>query len=118
MKGSNLMSINQMYHSEISKLYYKLGNGTNPDCFRQLFVNQIRAAIEVCYSIRTRSSSNHFQPFGWIRLTQQAFNFQDRNIWNSIHNDEYCAVENALFTKNIKGYVIDNKDFIWGVKRG
>ena len=112
MKDSNLLSINQMYHSEISKLYHKLENGTIPDCFTQLFENQIRAS-----NIRTRSSSTHFQPFRRIRLTQQAFNFQGPKIWNSIPsmfkmNDENCPVENALFSKNIKEYVINNIDFI------
>ena len=112
MKDSNLLSINQIYHSEISKLYHKLENGTIPNCFTELFENQTRES-----TIRTRSRSTHFQPYRRIRLTQQAFNFQGPKIWNSIPStikidDENCPLENSLFAKNIKEYVINNIDFI------
>ena len=77
MKDANLLSNNQIYHSEIAKLYHKLENGTIPECFSQLFENQTRAS-----TIRTRSSPTFFQPFRRIRLTQQAFNYQGPKIWN------------------------------------
>ena len=112
MKDNNLLSLNQIYHIEIAKLYHKLENGTIPECFKQLFENQNRAT-----GVNTRSHSNYFQPFCRINLTQQAFNVQGPKIWNAIPIDIKMdsngqCLEEVIFKKNIKEYAINHIDYI------
>ena len=125
MIDNELLSVNQIFNVEISKLMQRVALDFIPSPFTDIFQNQERLS-----HITTRSSSNYYQPFMTTKKCQQSINYTGPFIWGSIPSDVKVPLtetdfdsagpsmlsRNARvvksFTKRMKKYSLQSIDFI------
>ena len=79
MLDNKILSVNQIFSLEISKLMQRVAIGYIPSPFTDIFQNQERLS-----SITTRSSSDYYQPFMSAKKCQQSISYTGPLIWGSI----------------------------------
>ena len=93
MCENKILSVNQIFHLEISKLMQRVVIGFIPSPFTDIFENQERSL-----SINTRSSSNYYQRFMSTQKCQQSISYTGPLIWGSIPSDvKVSMTDNDLF---------------------
>ena len=129
MKERNILSVNQIFHMEVSKIMQRVALKTIPMPFQCIFENQIRGT-----HMQTRSSSSFFQTHSCSTKCKQAIRVLGPVIWNKIpenikkepvlHDTSLNAfsrgfsAENraplrmTLFTSSIKKHVLNDINFI------
>ena len=127
MKENEIMSVNQIFHSEIAKIMRRVDLNTIPTPFIDIFKNQRRTATMV-----TRCSSNLFQSFTSFQKCKPSISYTGPYIWNSLPvelksittndepineyvsetSDKYGKSFISKFMKKMKKFVLNNINFI------
>ena len=126
MKEKKLLSVNQIFHLEISKFMQRVALKSIPKPFQQIFECQIRST-----HMNTRSSSFIFQGYSGSTKCKQAIRIQGPVIWNRIpekvkmnslsqgtsstrwrNGVQRDLLPMTSFSASIKEYVLDKIDFI------
>ena len=82
MIENKLLSNNQIFHLEISKLMQRLELDFIPSPFVEIFKNQERSS-----SMSTRSSSSYFQSFMFAHKCQQCISYSGPLTWGTVPTD-------------------------------
>ena len=119
MKEHNILSVNQIYQVEVSKLMQKYALKSIPSPFVKMFQTQTRTT-----ATSTRSGTSIIQaPFSTLKCTQ-SIRCSGPKIWNSVPKEIRYRPTNSLdlsdlnpnplklFLPKIKEYAIQNVDFI------
>ena len=120
MKQNMLLSNNQIFKSEISKIMQKVALQEAPLSILSVFQEQRRPG-----GMNTRSNSNIFIPFSKKSKCMQAMSYSGPKIWNSLPDDikklnsDLSSIENQLsfspykvFCKSIKSHALSTIEFI------
>ena len=127
MKENKIMSVNQIFHSEIAKIMKRIDLTSIPVPFIDIFHNQIRTSTMV-----TRCSSNLFQLFTPFQKCKQSISYTGPSIWNSLpvelkgittsdeisntntseNNDTNCKLLISKFMNEMKMFALDKINFI------
>ena len=81
MKEKKLLSVNQIYHVEISKIMQKIALGTGPTAFQNLFQNQIKVS-----EIGSGTISNFIRGASKSVNCAQSIRCTGPQIWNALPN--------------------------------
>ena len=119
MKEHNILSVNQIYQVEVSKLMQKYVLKSIPSPFVKMFQTQTRTT-----TTSTRSGTSIIQaPFSTLKCTQ-SIRCSGPKIWNSVPKEIRYMPTNSLdfsnlnpnplklFVSKMKEYAIQNIDFI------
>ena len=128
MKERNILSVNQLFHVEVSKIMQRVALKTIPLPFQCIFENQMRGTL-----MQTRSSSSFFQTHSYSTKCKQAIRVIGPVIWNKIPENikkepvlqntphspsRVLTTENraplrmTLFSSSIKKHVLNDINFI------
>ena len=125
MGENKILSVNQTFHLEISKLMQRVAIGFVPSPFTNIFENQERSL-----SVTTRSASNYYQQFMSAKKCQQSISYTGPLIWGNIPSDVKVSMaaidsdrtdqsittfnESSIksFAKGMKSYSLQSIDFI------
>ena len=129
MIENKILSINQIFHLEISKLMQRVALNFIPSPFTDIFQNQERTL-----SMTTRSSSSYFQPLMFAQKCHQSISYTGPLTWGIVPSNIKVSLNNAdfvissyqndalisshkvrllkTFTKRMKKYSLRNIDFI------
>ena len=119
MKENNLLSVNQIYHLEVSKVMQKLALKSIPAPFYDIFKKLTRTS-----STTTRSGATIIPGSSSTAKCAQSIRCTGPKIWNKIPreirftllNDSNSDNQNATrlkpFTSKMKAFVLNEIDFI------
>ena len=118
MKEHKLLSVNQIYHLEVSKIMQKYSLKSIPAPFYDIFENQTRTS-----RTRTRSASSVVRAASSTSKCAQSIRCTGPLIWNALPNDiRFAQSQNGelsahrplplkTFIAGMKRYAIDNVSF-------
>ena len=122
MRENQLLSVNQIYHVEISKIMQKVALGIGPMAFQNLFLKQIKVS-----EIGSGTISNFIQGAASSVICSQSICCTGPLIWNALPNpvkkkdtasDQFPhstissePLSVGFFIQKLKNYAIDNIEF-------
>ena len=117
MKEQHLLSVNQIYQSEIGKVMQRVVLGSSPKSFIDMFDLQRKRC-----DVRTRSSSDYIRSFFSKKRCQQSICYEGPVIWdkisssikqsNVIDSNENPTNLFKTFKNNIKKFALENFGFV------
>lgn len=119
MKENKLLSVNQIFNTELAKLMQQQALGTLPDPFTAIFQSQTRQT-----QIQSRAATHIMQAPTRFTKCEQAIRCSGPKIWNSLPNDiKYRSESNngvllnkpinfGSFKTKLKQYALSSIDYI------